>query len=214
MADKKIKILLIDDDADYARIVRQLLSPYQAYTFELIQVDRAERAMELLRTSPDIDLILMDYYMPQINGLQITQKIKDERIDLPIIFLTSHKDYRAVVDAMKQGAEDYLLKEDLRDSILPRTVIHTLEKWHLKRKIAEAQKQALLLEKKTEAIKELVVTMCHEFNNPLAAIKISTAILGRQKELRPVEKTLLDDFNSNVAKLEEQITKLRDLNFE
>jgi DNA-binding NtrC family response regulator len=214
MADKKIKILLIDDDADYSRIVRQLLSPYQTYTFELLQMDRAEKALDLLRTSPDIDLILMDYYMPQLNGLQITETIKNEHIDLPIIFLTSHKDYRAVVDAMKQGAEDYLLKEDLRDSILPRTVIHTLDKWHLKRKIAEAQKQALLLEKKTEAIKELVVTMCHEFNNPLAAIKISTAILGRQKELKPKEKTLLDDFNSNVAKLEEQITKLRDLNFE
>jgi signal transduction histidine kinase len=57
----------------------------------------------------------------------------------------------------------------------------------------------------------LVVTMCHEFNNPLAAIKISADILIRQ-DLPDEEKKLLTELNRNIALLENQIVKLRDLN--
>ncbi|MEO8168379.1 MAG: hypothetical protein ABI623_09030, partial [bacterium] len=71
----------------------------------------------------------------------------------------------------------------------------------------------LIARKRTDAIKELVVTVCNEFNNPLAAIKISTDILLRQ-QLAPNEKKLVEDLDDNIAVVEKEITKLRDINFE
>jgi len=75
------------------------------------------------------------------------------------------------------------------------------------------QKAELIAKKRTDAIKELVVTVCHEFNNPLAAIKISTDILLRQP-LAPHEKKLVEALDNNIALVEKEITKLRDINFE
>ena len=212
--DKKIiTVLVVDDDASFATVIRQYLKRYQDFEFAVVVAQDANSVLEQLRTNPSINLILMDYYLPDASGLEITKRISDEHFEVPIIFLTANKDFRAAIEAMKFGAEDYLLKEDIKDTILPRTVVNVYEKWQLKKEINEAEKQKILVQKRSEAIKELVVTMCHEFNNPLAAIKISTAILTRQASSES-EKELLNTFNRNVNALEGEITKLRDLNFE
>ena len=214
MTDKKtITVLLVDDDATYANVARQYLKQFNGYEFKLIVVPDADSGLDQLRTNREINIILVDYFLPNVSGLEVAKRIADERFELPVIFLTANKDFRAAIEAMKYGAEDYLLKEDLRDTILPRTLLNVYEKWQLKRQLAEAEKQKILVQKRSEAIKELVVTMCHEFNNPLAAIKISTAILTRQST-SSVEKDLIARFNGNVNELEREITKLRDLNFE
>jgi signal transduction histidine kinase len=99
------------------------------------------------------------------------------------------------------------------DSVLPRTIINILERVRLKRRIAEQQKTDLIARRRTEAIKELVVTVCHEFNNPLAAIKISTDILARQSLEEP-EQTLVRALDQHIINMEREISRLRDLNFE
>jgi len=99
----------------------------------------------------------------------------------------------------------------MADTILPRTIMNVLERIHLKRQINDAEKEKLLSLKKTEAIQELVVTMCHEFNNPLAAIKISADILSRQK-ISENERELVQRLNLSISQLEKQIIRLRDLN--
>jgi signal transduction histidine kinase len=57
------------------------------------------------------------------------------------------------------------------------------------------------------------VTVCHEFNNPLAAIKISTDIIARQ-ELPPESRGLVEELDKNIGLVESEISRLRDINFE
>jgi signal transduction histidine kinase len=114
---------------------------------------------------------------------------------------------------MKYGVEDYMVKDEAIDSVLPRTIVNILERVSLKRKIALRQKEDLIAKKRTDAIRELVVTVCHEFNNPLAAIKISSDILMRQK-LPPHEKTAVEELDKNIAVIEKEIARLRDINFD
>ncbi|HLX13296.1 MAG TPA: response regulator [Bacteroidota bacterium] len=213
MEETVINVLLVDDDANYVAIVKQLLTRFQKYRFETQWEQEGEKVISRLRANPSINLVLMDFFLPDMNGLEIAKRIANEKIEVPIVFLTANRDYRSAVEAMKDGAEEYLLKEEIRDTTLPRTIVNVLERWRLKRQILEAEKQKMLVQKKTEAIKELVVTMCHEFNNPLAAIKISTAILNRQNTGEE-ERGLLDKFNRSVTTLEQEIIKLRDLNYE
>jgi DNA-binding NarL/FixJ family response regulator len=213
MNQAPIKVLVIDDDDAYVGVIQHSLHPFQNYTFEVHWEREEEKALLRLVTDSSINVILMDYFLQNNNGVVLTKKIRDAKIETPVIFLTSNNDYHAAIEALKHGGEDYLLKEEIKDNLLARTILSCLDKIKLKKQVAHAQKEKLLATKKAEAIKELVVTMCHEFNNPLAAIKISTTILAKQKNTDK-EKELLNKLNNGASELEAEITKLRELNID
>jgi DNA-binding NtrC family response regulator len=208
-----INLLFVDDDAGYMAVAQQLLAKYQGKKFNIIWKQDGPAALEELKNNKRIDLVLVDYYLPEINGMEVTKLIRENKIDVPIIFLTSNRDFRLAIEAMKFGIEDFLMKDEAVDSVLPRTIVNILERVYLKLRIAEQQKTDLIAKKRTDAIKELVVTVCHEFNNPLAAIKISTDILSRQR-LQQEEMELVKNLDRNISIIEKEITKLRDINFE
>jgi two-component system, sensor histidine kinase len=210
---RPVNLLFVDDDGAYMAIARHLLSKYQGSRFQVTWKHDAPSALAYLATEPECDLIVLDYFLPEINGLQLTQHIRAQNIDIPIIFLTSNRDFRLAIEVMKYGVEDYLVKDEAVDSVLPRDIMNVLERARLKRRIANEQKDALIAQKKTEAIRELVVTVCHEFNNPLAAIKISTDILLRQT-LNTEETRLVQTIDENILLVEKEISRLRDMNFE
>ena len=213
MTDTSIHILIVDDDAEYVDFIRHHLQSFQNKRFELTWANDGEKALDLLRSQVGIDLVLMDYFLPDTNGVEFIKRISQQNIIVPIILLTSNKDFRIAIEAMKYGVGDYLVKEDAVDTILPRAIVNVIERCKLGQKIAAAEKEKLLAQKKTEAVQELVVTMCHEFNNPLAAIKISTDILIRQ-QVSSEATEILSRLNQSISILENQIVKLRDINAE
>lgn len=208
-----ITLLFIDDDPSYMAVAQHLLAKYQGRKFTILWKQDGASALELLERKPPVDMLLIDYYLPEMNGLEVTRAIRARNIDIPIIFLTSNRDFRLAIEVMKYDVEDYLVKDEAVDSVLPRTIVNILERVHLKQRIAEQQKGDLIIRKQTEAIKELIVTVCHEFNNPLAAIKISSDILRRQN-LPEGEAPLLERLDRNITLVEQEINRLRDVGFE
>lgn len=208
-----IHLLFVDDDTSYMAVAQHLLSKYQGRKFEILWKQNGREAITVLEQNPGIDLLLIDYYLPDVNGLDVTRQIREKNIDTPIIFLTSNRDFRLAIEAMRYGVEDYLVKDEAVDSVLPRTIVNILERVKLKKRIAEQLRADLIAQKRTDAIRELVVTVCHEFNNPLAAIKISTDILLRQ-QLPAEERVLVEGLDSNIGLVEREINRLRDINFE
>ena len=208
-----INLLFIDDDTNYIAVAQQVLSKYQGKKFNVTWKQDGQGAIEELEKSPNTDMVLIDYYLPEVNGLDVTKAIRERHIEIPIIFLTSNRDFRLAIEAMKYGVEDYVVKDEAVDSVLPRIIVNILERVYLKRRIAEQQKAGLIARKRTDAIKELVVTVCHEFNNPLAAMKISTDILLRQR-LSKKDKELIATLDTNIGLIEKEINKLRDISFE
>jgi DNA-binding NtrC family response regulator len=208
-----IRVLFVDDDTSYMAVAQHLLSKYQGTKFDIQWKKNGRYALEVLVKKPEIDLILIDYHLPEDNGLEVTRQIREKKIDIPIIFLTSNRDFRLAIEAMKYGVEDYLVKDEAVDSVLPRTIINILERARLKREIARRVKGDLIAKNRANAIKELIVTVCHEFNNPLAAIKISTDILLRQS-LTDAERSIVEGMDRNVGLVEREIARLRDLDFD
>ncbi len=206
MAEPTTHILLVDDDAEYAAITKHHLRTFQNRQFVMDWVNDGEAAVAYLKAHPETDLILMDYYLPNSNGIEVIKRLFDEKNAIPIILLTSNKDFRVAIEAMKYGVEDYLVKEEMIETTLPRSIAGVLDRVSLKHRIKEAEQR----KHASEAIQELIVTMCHEFNNPLAAIKISTDILSRH-QVPSEERDLLTKLNANISLLEKQIIKLRDI---
>ena len=213
MDKNTISVLIVDNDADYAGVVKHHLQAFQASRFNVDVAPNGDGALSRLGAAPPIDIVLMNYDMPNGDGLEITRRISEGPHSVPIILLTSGRDFRIAIEAMKYGVEEYLVREQAVDTMLPRTIASVLERTKIKKRIHDAEREKLISQKRTEAIRELVVTMCHEFNNPLAAIKISVDILARQSIESP-DKKLLAELNSNISLLEKQIIRLRDLNQE
>ena len=206
-------LLFIDDDAAYMAVANHVLSTHPECSFDIIWKRNGPDALEELRTNPGIDMIILDYYVQDLSGFNILKHIKDEKIAIPVVLLTSQREFQLAIEALRYGVEDYILKDDSVGVLLPRTILTLLERAKLKRQIAEQQKADLIARKQTDAVHELVVTVCHEFNNPLAAVKISTDILMRQW-LSEDERAVIKALDGNISAVESEIQRLRDISFE
>jgi len=100
------RIFVIDDDLSVCKGLSRLLHS-SGYVTEMYT-----SAADYLGREPfdGIACIILDVQMPQLNGMDLQQKLIAQNNTLPIIFLTAHGDVPLAVDAMKQGAEDFLTK--------------------------------------------------------------------------------------------------------
>lgn len=110
----KRKILLVDDEEIFLRpLARTIVSA--GYLVDT--ADTAAQAREKLKTG-EIDLVVSDVRMPGTDGIAFTRSLREEFGDIPVILMTAYGSIRTAVDAMKAGAQDYLLKPFEPDEIL------------------------------------------------------------------------------------------------
>ena len=203
-------ILLVDDDITYANLTQQYLTKFAGKKFNILWTQDGASALEELQRNKSIDIILMEYYLPDKNGLELAKAIREESVETPIIFLTTTKDVRVAIEAMKIGVEEYLLKEEVGETFLPRTILNVLDKVELKKQIEGAERNRIFAERRTEAIQELIVAICHEFNNPLTAIKLTADAMARH-ELPDDQKVMVAELSADIQTIEDKIRKLQNL---
>ncbi len=209
-----ITLLFVDDDAEFMNVVQHLLAKHTGKDLQVLWKKTGLSALEALEEAPDgADFVFLDYTLPDMEGLELARRLREKKIEIPVILLTSQRDVRIAIDAIRTDIEDYVVKDEIVDSTLARTLLNVVERVKLRRKIELQKKTDLIARRRTDAIKELVVTVCHEFNNPLAAMKISANILSRQK-LSPEESDLVSRLDSEIRQIESEITKLRELNID
>ncbi|MEC0227697.1 response regulator [Paenibacillus alba] len=107
-----LKILIVDDEA-LVRIGIKTIIPWEELGFELVgEAENGKKAVEMARTySPDI--ILTDIKMPVMTGIELIKQLRQENHPAKFIVLSAHDDLVYVKEAMKNGAEDYILKLEL-----------------------------------------------------------------------------------------------------
>lgn len=112
-----MKILIVEDDEGIRDFLKTSL------VVELHTVDTAANGMDgsfLARTNP-YDVIILDYSLPEKNGLGVCQDIRAAGIETPILFLTVNNEIKKKVNALEKGADDYMTKpfsfEELRARI-------------------------------------------------------------------------------------------------
>jgi len=210
---KSIQVLLVDDDVMFSKLIRAILKRFPKSTFTVIWKDSVESALAEIAQNQEIDVIITDYHFPTSNGLEFCLQLDQLGRSIPIIFLTGFRDFKLAVEAMKLGVEDFLLKDDLKEAHLARTILSILERVRLRKHKQAVEKRLALTESRSQDIRELVVTVCHEFNNPLAAVKISFDLLQRQwSETKPPLE--MKSFENSFDAIDSEIKRLRDLNFE
>ena len=112
----RFHILVVDDEP----VQREMVSGFlKKQGFEVIAADSAERALELFRQDA-FDLVLTDQKMANMSGLELLQAVHTINPETPVILITAFGTIEAAVDALKQGAIDYLTKPLNLDELLYR----------------------------------------------------------------------------------------------
>ena len=106
MLDREIKILIVDDDESIRNMLSIVLKQ------EGFIIDLAEDGLSFFKKikKNKYDLIISDIKMPDINGMELLRKVKSVNPDIPVIMITAFASTNDAVEAMKFGAEDYIIK--------------------------------------------------------------------------------------------------------
>ena len=105
-----LKVLVVDDSSTMRRIIKNTLSRL-GYT-DLLEAEDGEVAWEILEPSDDIGILVTDWNMPNMNGLELVKKVRaeDKYIDMPIIMVTTEGGKAEVITALKAGVNNYIVK--------------------------------------------------------------------------------------------------------
>lgn len=144
MFDKKeLIILLIEDSPNDALLIRHLIGKSKSLEIELLIAENLSEATRLL-AEREIDLILLDLLLPDSNDLQTFSRVSKLSPSTPIVVLSGIKDREVAVQAIKDGAQDYLLKGEIDYQLLEKSIWYAVERNKLinERKIVTLELQA------------------------------------------------------------------------
>ena len=119
-----IKIAIVDDNTFLINAVKEKLSFFTALDFKFSAMNGSE-LLTKLESNPNLDLILMDIEMPKKNGIEATLEIKSKYPHIKIIMLTVFDNDENIFNAIKAGADGYLLK-DIEPQKLYNGILETL----------------------------------------------------------------------------------------
>ncbi len=105
-----MKILVVDDSSTMRRIIKNTLARL-GYK-DVLEAEDGAKGWEQLEANPDVEMLITDWNMPEMNGLELVKKVRaDERFeDLPIIMVTTEGGKAEVITALKAGVNNYIVK--------------------------------------------------------------------------------------------------------
>ncbi|MEX2117227.1 MAG: response regulator [Bacteroidota bacterium] len=186
-------ILIVDDD-DYFRTLLSALMQDE-FDHRIVAVSSGQEAMEILRNGKAyFDMMFLDYFMPDMTGLEVMKSLKEERIGIPVVMLTGAGNESIAVEAMKLGAYDYLRKEEIDIPHLG-TVVDATRERHMFRVAQELEveqaKEILLNKEATEKVRSVINAITPAMNSALADIAV---------ELEMHARTVLDGIPEGVQR--------------
>ena len=127
MDEERVRILLVEDDPDDVYVMRNLLGDRWHGPFELVNVELLSAAIERCQEEK-FDVVLLDLGLPDSNGLETFFSIYAHAGEVPIVVLSGYNDERAAIKAVQSGAQDYLVKGQLTDRLLVRSLRYAIER--------------------------------------------------------------------------------------
>nr|NQU93959.1 response regulator [Bacteroidota bacterium] len=136
--DETKKILLVEDNPGDVIIFREMISEINNFSFQLDDANRLSLSLEILKSS-HYDIIVCDLGLPDSQGLGTFLSLYNEFPEIPIIVLTNNSNIKLGLEAVKSGAQDYLIKDEVTSQLLNRTLAYSIERKQLIERLQDSE---------------------------------------------------------------------------
>ncbi len=228
------KILIVDDEQMILELTSMVL---RSRGFDVSVVDNASDGYELIEREQPA-LVLLDYMMPQVNGLDALKEIRARFPETYVIVFTGKGSEEVAVEIMKAGASDYILKpfsniklvERIENVLRLRAIelhnkqlvqeqqrlLDEIERWNrdleerVELKTAELERahREILLTEKLAALGHLSAGMAHEIRNPLNSISLFAQVMSSGLENEPEMLSYAEKIINEVERIDAILIKL------
>jgi light-regulated signal transduction histidine kinase (bacteriophytochrome) len=186
MEDKPLTILIIDDSPEDHELYREYLGGGKAQHYRFIDAYCGEEGEKLYQDN-QVDCVLLDYRMPDLDGLEVLQRLTSISDIVPVVMMTGDGNENVAVVAMKTGSKDYLPKRVITPQALRRTVERTVEHARLTNRLKSYRTD---LERSNQDLERFVSVVAHDLKSPLRAITQHLQLVRERTKDALDEKTL------------------------
>lgn len=212
MNNNIIKILLVEDNPGDARLLQEIFKESKTTKFKIILTDRISEAINRLEEA-DFDLVLLDLSLPDSSGIDTFRKVQLKNPDLPIVLLTGLDDETLAVKCVQEGAQDYLVKGQINNKALLRSIRHAIERHNKTSEEAqrkdEVVKSKLAEYKITEREKEILLLVALGKSNEEISEKLHLSLSTVKNHMGKIFAKLRIDNRSQATAFAVQLGLLK-----
>jgi DNA-binding NtrC family response regulator len=217
LEQQTLNILLVDDDEFFANIVANQLQDEYKYKVTITHNGREAKELIAMGGSNHFDMVLTDYSMPEMNGIDLLKWIQDHKLETPVVMLTAAGTDVVAVEAMKLGAYDYVRKEqlDLQHLGIVINATHERHQFRIAKSLEEERVHEIGLNNlATDKVRDVLNALTPTLNSALANINGDIETRGEDlcKQLPSPQREqvhdLLQQIQSSAVLLETSIRGL------
>ncbi len=174
---------MIEDNFKDVRLIQEMLKEVSNFIFEFKQAERLEEGLEYLKNDK-FDILLLDLNLPDSTGFNTFIKARDSKSKVPIVILSGAADEETAIEAVHEGAQDYLMKGEVDGKLLARSIFYAIERKKAEEELIKHRDHLEeLVEKRTLGLKEANKQLRREINERKQAEEEIRASLEEKKIL-------------------------------
>ncbi len=214
----KINVLFIEDNPLDVRIIREMLVNASASRFRLTRCESIEETLIEFKKR-NFDVILLDLNLPDSQGYDTFQKIYDNVPNIPIVVLTGINDNSIGEKAVKNGAQDYLVKGEINKHLLARVLSYSISRKQIEEELKDSQKQLRDLSSHLHSVREderarIALEIHDNLGQLLTALKmdlywLNKKIPGDNKHLHEKVSSMVELTNETINSVKSIAKELR-----
>lgn len=173
MNNATVKVVLVEDNPTDARLLRGFLLKAGSILFDLVHLEQLSEAIEYLSLN-SCDIILLDLSLPDSHGLDTLREMAAIAPDIPIVVMTGLDDEATAIAALREGAQDYLVKGEISRNWLIHAIQYAIERQqilerlhHLNEELVRSNKELL---RSNEDLAQFAYVVSHDLQQPLQSI--------------------------------------------
>ena len=166
--------MLIEDDPSYQRLIRAYLAEPHEPAYHLKIAATLTEGLSLAE-AVKFDVALLDLGLPDAEGIDVVERLRAAAPKLPIVVLSGRADVDTALESMRRGVQEYLVKGQAEDLLLPRAIRYAIER------------------KRSQDLEQLLVgIVSHDLRNPLNTILLAQRLLSHSPNIDLQERRNLD----------------------
>jgi len=182
MEKMTIHILLVEDSPTDARLLQRVFLRADQQEWQMTHVERLSEAIDMISENQHrFDIVLLDLHLPDSTGLDTLKAYRVAVPDIPVVVLTGLDDEDLALNTMTEGAQDYLVKDEITFQRLLRTIRYAIERGEILNQLRESEERSRLSLAKEQELNELksnfVAMVSHEFRIPMTTIRTAVEII-------------------------------------